>query len=830
MNKQEVESGSPHDTDAETPKLQWVPKDTVKPIRFEDLLMDKERQKRIEDAVWFYYDECGFDVIPLGKRTWDQSQYEPGNGRNDYLKAPSLKDFDLLEKNERYSREQVKEWLDANKFVNIGIICGKTSDNLISVDIDDPTIVHDLEEKGFNIFKETDKRITVRTSKTEKGNKYQLYVKHLTDPGLRQAESKEIKIDYRANGTYVVAPPSLHPSGVEYSFVRDDAKERLKELKKGDSKKLVKELRSVVADIRGISEDGFVEVFDDSFSIPPCVKRAMEETWEQGMRHDILYSVACAYVQAGIDKDTALKEIKQFNAEKLKPAEQERTVERQVDSAYAPQAKLRGCTYWRNRKWCPYPSKWECPLGKKSARSSLFDTYDIFREDENGNTKFIDVNAAKAIEKGFGYRFITMPGGKTMFYYENGVYKEHGEDVVEKLSLQLLGERYKPYKADTFLRIIKARTFADPSIFEAPVKYINMKNGIYDMEEKKLMGHTPDIKFLSKIATPYDPQATCPRWKQFIETVLPQEEDQLGMQEFFGYTLYRKKLFEVFVFCLGGGTNGKSTLINTLVDMLGMESCSLQGLHDLTTGRFTVSGLHGKLLNAGLDIGSMTIKEANKIKNIVSDEYLTGEKKGKDIFNFKNTTKFIFSANILPESAEKTEAMMKRPLIFNFSHTITEEEKDPYLHEKLQKELPGILNWSLEGLYRLLENQRFSNQKTSLENKKEYIRKSEPVRVFCEEMLDIDYERAIPKDELYDVFENWCEDSNIAPLDHNVFIKKLYVFFEGEGVRSYRNNQNGERMYMVNNISWADGSPSFHKDRRVFVPKNVTDRGDRQFF
>ena len=829
MSKQEVESVSPQDKDAETPKLQWVPKEKHTKIYAADLLGDKERLKRIEEAVWFYYDECGFDVIPLGKREWDLSQFESKS--NDYLKAPSLKEFDLLEKDERYSREQVKKWLEEKKFLNIGIICGKTSGNLISVDIDDPTIIRDLEKKGMNIFKKTDARVTVRTSKTEKGNKYQLYVKHLTDPGLRQAESKEIKIDYRANGTYVVAPPSLHPSGVEYSFVRDDAKERLSALQKTDAKELVKRLREVIADSRGISEDGFVEVFDDSFSIPPCVKRAMEETWEQGMRHDILYSVACAYVQAGIDKDTALKEIKQFNAEKLKPAEQERTVERQVDSAYAPQAKLRGCTYWRNRKWCPYPSKWECPLGKKSARSSLFDTYDIFREDENGNTKFIDVNAATAIEKGFGYRFITMPGGKTMFYYENGVYKEHGEDVVEKLSLQLLGEHYKPYKVDTFLRIIKARTFADPSIFEAPVKYINMKNGIYDMEEKKLLGHTPDIHFLSKIATPYDPQATCPRWKQFIETVLPQEEDQLGMQEFFGYTLYRKKLFEVFVFCLGGGTNGKSTLINTLVDMLGMKSCSLQGLHDLTTGRFTISGLHGKLLNAGLDIGSMTIKEANKIKNIVSDEYLTGEKKGKDIFNFKNTTKFIFSANILPESAEKTEAMMKRPLIFNFSHTITEEEKDPYLREKLQKELPGILNWSLEGLYRLLENQRFSNQKTSLENKKEYIRKSEPVRVFCEEMLDIDYERAIPKDELYSVFENWCEESNIAPLDKNIFIKKLYTFFEREGLRSYRRRlDGGGRQYMVENISWADGSPSFHKDRQKFVPKYVTAQGDRQFF
>jgi replicative DNA helicase len=105
------------------------------------------------------------------------------------------------------TEEEVCEWFDLNPEANIGIVTGRIS-NLVVFDLDSEDAVDYANDLGG--FPATPK------VKTRKG--YHLYMRH---PGfeVRNQVNSNFKIDIRADGGYVAAPPSIHGSGHQYGWV-----------------------------------------------------------------------------------------------------------------------------------------------------------------------------------------------------------------------------------------------------------------------------------------------------------------------------------------------------------------------------------------------------------------------------------------------------------------------------------------------------------------------------------------------------------------------------------------------------------------------------------
>jgi hypothetical protein len=94
---------------------------------------------------------------------------------------------------------------------NVAIVCGQTSGNLYVADIDGP-------------IPDALKELSKRTLTAETGKGFHLYLRG-SNP-IRgytiRLERYGVRIDIRGQGTYVVCPPSLHPSGKEYRWVERD--------------------------------------------------------------------------------------------------------------------------------------------------------------------------------------------------------------------------------------------------------------------------------------------------------------------------------------------------------------------------------------------------------------------------------------------------------------------------------------------------------------------------------------------------------------------------------------------------------------------------------
>ncbi|WP_242865019.1 phage/plasmid primase, P4 family, partial [Clostridium botulinum] len=164
----------------------------------------------------------------------------------------------------------------------------------------------------------------------------------------------------------------------------------------------------------------------------------------------------------------------------------------------------------------------------------------------------------------------------------------------------------------------------------------------------------------------------------------------------------------------GGGSNGKSTLLEVLNELLGEENIASVSLEELNH-RFKTFQLEGKLANIGDDISNKYIEDNSTFKKLVTGEKVNVERKGRDPFDFKNYSKLIFSANELPRINDLSGGLKRRLIFIPFNATFSKKDKDydPFILDKLtsHEAMEYLLKLALEGLNRVLINHIFTNAK-----------------------------------------------------------------------------------------------------------------------
>jgi putative DNA primase/helicase len=128
----------------------------------------------------------------------------------------------------------------------------------------------------------------------------------------------------------------------------------------------------------------------------------------------------------------------------------------------------------------------------------------------------------------------------------------------------------------------------------------------------------------------------------------------------------------------------------------------------------------------------------------------------------ENYAKFMFNCNELPLPTQHKDAYFRRFIIIPFEQKIPPEEQNPRLaQEIIKEELPGVFNWVLAGLERLLKNRRFteSDKVNAIINK--YKTETDTVRHFLNESkLSPGVEREMHLKEMYINYIDFCKDEH----------------------------------------------------------------------
>ncbi|MGG5460594.1 DNA primase family protein [Clostridium sp. B9] len=377
-------------------------------------------------------------------------------------------------------------------------------------------------------------------------------------------------------------------------------------------------------------------------------------------------------------------------------------------------------------------------------------------------------------------------GGESFLIYENGVYNISGEKEAGRIIMDYMLPNYCTMGTIRDCRnqwdILVSRDFDD---FNRNPYIVNTRNGLLDIRDGSFKEHTPSYLSTVQLNVEYNPHADCPQFKKFLSEVLDCRLIPL-VQEIVGYLLTTNTAAQKSFVFWGPARTGKSTLLwvveYLLLGKINVSNIPWQDIGD----KFKTAELLGKLANVFSDLPSKSIDDTGIFKVVTGEDYLMAEKKNKNPFKFKPFSRLVFSCNELPRNyVDRTEGFYRRLIIVPFTRQIEKSKVDKHLKAKFQKEKEGILNWALEGLKRLYENNfEFSENKITDDIKKDYKRDNNNVISFVEECCELDEKFQCVRREFYDSYKEFCEEAGFKALSQIKFNRELESNFQVERARA----------------------------------------------
>jgi len=401
-------------------------------------------------------------------------------------------------------------------------------------------------------------------------------------------------------------------------------------------------------------------------------------------------------------------------------------------------------------------------------------------------------------------------GGDVIWKYNEsrGIFENTGIPWIEQLLQHMLGNDCTGARQKEVIKQVKVKTYVDPREFTPEPGIVVLKNGCYNILKDQFGIHSPTYKAKAQIPVTYDPEADCPRFIKFLEEVIPNQVE--FYQEWMGYHLLRDYRFQRCVILVGDGDNGKSTLLNVQSALLGPDNTTSLSLYKLSTNRFAVAELDGKIANIAADIGPDELRHTGTIKMLTGGDWMSVERKNRDPFQMKNSAKLTFSCNQLPRTPDETLAFFKRFIVILFDKVIPKEDQDSRLFEVLssEEEMSGIFNWALIGLFRALERGHLQEPDEVRERRELYMAMSDPVNGFCNTYIEESHENIEIKQDVIKAFYSYCREKGFIPLSERKFIEqfKKTVFVRENRLTLYtKDHPKGERFRVWRGVELVGG-------------------------
>ena len=337
--------------------------------------------------------------------------------------------------------------------------------------------------------------------------------------------------------------------------------------------------------------------------------------------------------------------------------------------------------------------------------------------------------------------------------------------------------------------------------------YINFKNGIFDVDTKKLIPHDPKIFMINQVNCNYIENAPKNHHiDKFLDDITSgNEKRKRTILQIIGYSLTTSvDLQKAFIFYGKTAENGKSVLVELITNLVGDENTSHVSIHELQNGRFYASELTNKLLNVVAELPRNHLRSVEVFKSLVTGDKMSVEQKYKNRYSIKPYAKNIFTANELPRVEDTTQGFYRRLNIILFEAQFTDQEKKNFNKRNLytQEALEYLAYISIQEYLKLLksDSRAFANEEESNKVLGNYKKENNSVLSFLDSdriKESLDKGQSIDRPEFYSQYKVWCVDNGYKAKGRNRF----YAEVEETGLID---------------IKYADGYPKLRRKENNF--------------
>ncbi len=766
------------------------------------------------------YLRAGLSVIPIDHRT----------------KRPrgEWKEFQSRRPEER----ELKTWFGAGVKA-LAMICGHVSGGLLVFDFDVPEFFEEWARATSDLAHDLPCQ---RTG----GGGYQVFLR-CPDPGGNQKlawspkeseqSGREVAIETRGEGGYVVAPPSLHPSGGVYRWenvtgdlVVPEVSQTVADALIGAARKLDRmpyprqELEAQEAKLKAAGERKRGGPHEEKSVIDAYNKKyTIEETLE---RYGYHRGYGGRYIRpGGSSPSVQVSDGRSFHHSSNDPLCGPHLVDPfevycrfdhggDVKSAVKSAAAHLGFDRKGGRK--------------KGASNDVKDAPPPSGElqkisDDDDHLNFTDTGNAKRLARRWGHmlRYNKEPYGKWLWwtgrYWKfdgtNKIY-EYVDRVVAELYREAADEedaqRRKAIgacarglesmskqkalvaKAETLQHLVVASEDLDdhPYLFNAKNMTLDLSDGAL-----KARAHCQEDYLTRTAEVEYDPEARCPRWERFLEEIFDGDHDVIQfVQRAVGYSLTGDISEQCLFFAYGTGKNGKSVFFNTIeilfVDYFYKAPAEMILQQKYSQIPSDVAQLKGKRFVVSSELEENRRLAESRVKNLTGGDTIEARPMYKEWFTFKPTHKLWIYGNHKPVITGTDEGIWRRIRVIPFTVTIAEERRLPMreLLDSFRAELSGILNWALEGYLRYREV-GFNSPSRMSRTTDEYRTEMDIIGQFLEECCDSLPSLDIKAKSLWQAYHGWCEEQGEHTMTSRRFNSQLrergYEVNIGSGNKTY---------------------------------------------
>ena len=636
---------------------------------------------------------------------------------------------------------QARAWWDVNPSHNLGIATGAVSGGLFAIDLD---VDDDAGEDGVGTLRAWEREhgelpLTV-TAVTGRGGMHLFY---RSDSPVGCSVNKELGVDIRGEGGFVVAAPSVHPNGRAYCWENDPC-----DFEVAEADSLVMDFLKFAGARRGLGGSAGGGFCGERFRLPDRIGA--------GGRNDTLFKYASSLQAQGRDDVEIALLVERANAERCRPPLPDSEIRVLVESATGRY------------------EKGEVRAGAAGDGDGFSGRGRRFRKaDRNGNATGPVLHNVVAKELIEAHRACYVDGAPAI--WAGGRYAS-GWDEVNRATVGLIDDcKMADQKEIRHYVHLKA-----PRVEASPPWLIAFSNGVLDLRTGGFRPMDSSMVITNVIPHDWDPDARCDVVDRFLDNVSCGDATvRANLEEVVGMCMYRSNDFGQCPVLIGSGSNGKSTYISALRNVLGPENVSSLDIN--VVGKpFQAGRLLGKLANLGDDISNERLSGdvLAVFKKVVTGEWIYTDVKNSDGFEFKPYCTLVFSCNEFPSLGDSSEGMLRRlfPIPFDARFSRADADYDPRLWDKLRDERAAayLARLGVEGLRRVMAGNGLTPNGRSDDVVDE-------VRCENDSVLQWLAEGDLPDGWLdgrviadaYERYSSWCASSNLRPFGRTRFTRKV---------------------------------------------------------
>jgi putative DNA primase/helicase len=326
-------------------------------------------------------------------------------------------------------------------------------------------------------------------------------------------------------------------------------------------------------------------------------------------------------------------------------------------------------------------------------------------------------------------------------------------------------------------------------------------NGLLHLPTLRLLPHSPLLFTLNALEFGFDASAPEPvEWLRFLDELWGSDPASIEtLQEIFGLMLTGDTRFQKAFLLIGPPRSGKGTIARVLTQLIGRANAVSPVLSSLEK-EFGLAPLLGKRLavipDARLSGRVDQVAIAERVLSITGEDMLTIPRKYREAWTGTLQVRLVILSNELPGIADASGALASRFVILVLQQSFLGRE-DNELTGRLLQELPGILNWGVEGLKRLYKRGYFVQPESANEISQDFADLGSPISSFLRDRCELGNGYTASIDDVYKVWCWWCEEQGRdKPGTKQIFGRNLRAVMPGLHLTRPRDDNGAQkRMY-----------------------------------